>query len=113
MEPLLKLPVSRRKFLRAVSRAGATGVLSLPVLAAASQPVADAAVPPANRSSPGGAAGQITDLATDRPIAEAIITVIETGEKVQSDPDGRFSIYLSPGQYTVVISATGFVSTTI
>lgn len=61
--------------------------------------------------------GSITDLLTDKPLAEAIVVVTRKGgaehhDKFETEADGKFNFAdLDPGDYTVTASAPGKFST--
>ncbi len=58
-------------------------------------------------------AGTVRGFVTDRdfggPVAGAVITVVENGQKATTGEDGGFSLSLPAGRYTVIVSKEGFV----
>jgi hypothetical protein len=52
--------------------------------------------------------GKITDQATGKPIQDAELKVLQTGETVLSEKNGTYLLpHLPPGNYTIVISKEG------
>lgn len=58
---------------------------------------------------PGNITGRITDE-KGGPLPGATVKILETGQTVQSDPDGNYSISLKPGNYTIEVSYISFLS---
>lgn len=54
---------------------------------------------------PGTIAGRVLDKSTGDPIIEAGVEVIQTGKRVRTDLDGKYTIKLPPGEYGLRIFA--------
>jgi len=58
--------------------------------------------------------GQVTDSSTGEPLTGVKITIEETGTKVYTDFDGRFSMAnLKPGSYQVSASLVSYSNSTV
>jgi hypothetical protein len=60
--------------------------------------------PPADDTSPGGMGrieGRVVDAESDEPLFDAAVEVLETGDEVRTDEDGRYALELPPGSYTL------------
>lgn len=57
--------------------------------------------------------GQVIDADTKLPLEGASVFAQNTTKGVITDKDGNYSLFLNKGGYEVIISYTGFVSTTI
>ncbi|MEZ4589483.1 MAG: carboxypeptidase regulatory-like domain-containing protein, partial [Gemmatimonadales bacterium] len=50
--------------------------------------------------------GTVTDRATERPIANAVVLLVERSTRAATDPDGNYQFRdLPAGQYTVTVRA--------
>jgi hemoglobin/transferrin/lactoferrin receptor protein len=57
-----------------------------------------------SRAQPGSIIGHVIDAATGRPIAQAIVILLEARQQCSSDEDGRFQYnQITPGQYTISV----------
>jgi hypothetical protein len=59
--------------------------------------------------------GTLTGIITDKdsnndPLAFATVLVKETKSSISSDENGKYSIYLNPGNYTIEFSFVGYES---
>ncbi|ADM26895.1 hypothetical protein Igag_0042 [Ignisphaera aggregans DSM 17230] len=62
---------------------------------------------------PGGVVkGRVVDEA-GAPVADATVTAVETGVTITTGSDGRFSIVTGAGTFTIAVSKSGYVSTSI
>ena len=61
----------------------------------------------------GTVSGTVTDSYTGTPISGATIAIAETGQTLQTDADGMYSVNLPPDKYTLTASADGYASRTI
>jgi len=59
------------------------------------------------RQQPGTISGVVTD-SDSQTLSGATIKVVETGRSYHTDPDGRYSITLQPGTYTLEVSYVSF-----
>ncbi len=64
-----------------------------------------AAEGPAPAAPRGVIAGKILDAATGDPIIEAGVEVVQTGQRVRTDLDGKFELKVAPGAYELRIFA--------
>jgi TonB dependent receptor/Carboxypeptidase regulatory-like domain/TonB-dependent Receptor Plug Domain len=62
--------------------------------------------PAAGRQFPGKVAGRILDDENGKPVIGATIRIADKG--AVTDADGAFTIFLSPGKYTAMISSIGY-----
>ncbi|MBI1335803.1 MAG: TonB-dependent receptor plug domain-containing protein [Phycisphaera sp.] len=59
----------------------------------------------------GSIRGVVYDKDFQAPLAGAVVTVAETGEKAAANEQGAYSIQLPPGTYNLVFSKDGYTST--
>ncbi|MES0490149.1 MAG: carboxypeptidase-like regulatory domain-containing protein [Leptospirales bacterium] len=52
--------------------------------------------------------GTITEASTGKPIEFASIAILELKKKILSDENGKYKVSLSTGNYTLIISASGY-----
>ncbi|MGP4087376.1 S8 family serine peptidase [Streptomyces sp. KR55] len=57
-----------------------------------------------------GVRGTVTDGRTGEPLAGVTVTRTDTGRKVTTDEDGRFSIRLAPGTHELELSRFGYLN---
>ncbi|WP_430402494.1 TonB-dependent receptor [Fluviicola sp.] len=57
--------------------------------------------------------GKVTDQETRQPLSGTLISVLETGNGVAAELDGRYQVTVSPGTYHLIFSYTGFQADTI
>lgn len=82
-------------------------------------PATAPAAAPTARPSPSGAApstqgtvqGRVLDKSTGDPIIEAGVEVVQTGKRVRTDLDGKYSLRLPPGTYELRVFAPLYVGT--
>ncbi|XP_025831012.1 carboxypeptidase D [Agrilus planipennis] len=55
-----------------------------------------------------GIIGYVRD-SLNRPIAKAELTIVETNTTVYTDGNGKYSVTLQPGKYTVKVQASGYL----
>ncbi|MGH3682702.1 MAG: S8 family serine peptidase, partial [Natronosporangium sp.] len=60
-----------------------------------------------------GIAGQLTDAATGEPVPAVDVTVVEAGVGMRTGPAGRYDLRLPPGTYTLELSWSGRLVTTV
>lgn len=58
---------------------------------------------------PGGISGRIVDE-KGGPLPGATLKVLETGQTIQTDPDGNYTLSLKPGNYTIEASYISFLT---
>ena len=57
--------------------------------------------------------GQVTDAETGEPIAGAAVEALGQGGRQGSDPEGRFTLTVSPGTHAVVVALIGYGTTRV
>ncbi len=63
----------------------------------------------AHAQSAGGIRGMVYDQDFDAPLAEAVVSIVETGEKVTASAEGNYVFgQVEPGTYTLVVSKDGY-----
>lgn len=60
-----------------------------------------------------GIAGELTDAATGEPVPAVDVTVVEAGLGMRTGRSGRYDLRLPPGTYTLELSWSGRVVTTV
>lgn len=58
---------------------------------------------------PGSISGRIVDE-KGGPLPGATLKVLETGQTIQTDPDGNYTLSLKPGNYTIEVSYISFLT---
>ncbi|HXT68902.1 MAG TPA: TonB-dependent receptor [Vicinamibacterales bacterium] len=54
--------------------------------------------------------GTVVDASTNRPVADARVTLIEAGLNTRTGPDGRFEfVHVAPRTYTLTVSTIGYI----
>jgi hypothetical protein len=67
--------------------------------------------PPPAAGADGTISGKVLDATTGEPIIEAGVEVIQTGKRVRTDLDGKYSIKVPPGTYELRIFAPLYIGT--
>ena len=64
----------------------------------------------AQQQQPGSIRGSVVDKDVDAPLAGAVATIVETGQKAKTTDQGNFVFpQVAPGRYTVIITHDGYL----